>query len=429
MRSSFPGPAIFAGTVLVCGLVLFRGEAAAFPDSRTAADIAVLADTPDSAGPGGIMPDMADFTGPGAVAPYTIASADPVTESENNLTAFSDPARLWGRGVEAIIEEAYRQSFKTYIIGGRVMNMRMPFAENHERIELSDQGWEIQGGGKADPVSLWTEISDLLNTEDFVRYTDVLRDGREKVIILDIPTRRWSVSHDLFDIARMKALSYRGLPHRPYILVSGNGIEESDVYNYLFCVGRLGMDCSGFVWNVLSHVAAADGTDLGRTLRRTIGAPRNGNPSYYVGSKFFNSRTREILAVEDNIRNLKPADILLFRGEDGEAVHSAVIQSINFTSGVIRYLQSTDEAPLSERGVHESFIYFDPAHPEIRLSDPSIVWTQKRYPPFPGELASPYSDDGERYRAYPEFGGGRVVRVRIIEEIIRKLNRHVQTER
>jgi hypothetical protein len=355
------------------------------------------------------------------MTPRPAAPADTTSDGVDRLAAFSDPARLWGNGVEAVIEEAFRQSFKTFIIGGRVMNLRMPFAENYERIELSDQGWEIQGGGKADPVSLWTEISALLNTDDFARYTAVLGDGREKVIILDIPTQSWSVSLDLFDIARMKALSYRGLPHRPYVLVSGRGIEDSDVYNYLVCVGRLGMDCSGFVWNLLSYVAAAGGTDLGSALRRTIGVPRNGNPSYYVGSKFFNSRTREILAVEDEIRSLKPADILIFRGEDGEAVHTAVIQSIDRGAGVIRYLQSTDEAPLAERGVHESFIHFDPGYPELRLSDPSLVWTQKRYPPFPGELASPYPDDGERYRAYPESGGGRVVRLRVVDEAVRKL--------
>jgi hypothetical protein len=354
------------------------------------------------------------FLFPVPAAPDALASADPAVSGENRLAAFSDPVRLWGKGVEAVIEEAYRQSFKTYIIGGRVMNLRMPFAENHERIELSDRGWEIQGNGKADPVSLWAEIGRLLDTEDFARYVAVLGDGREKVVILDISTQTWSVSLDLFDIARMKARSYRGLPHRPYILVSGKGIEESDVYNYLYCVGRMGMDCSGFVWNVLSHIAAADGTDLGRTLRRTIGAPRKGNLSYYVGTKFFNSRTREILAVEDEVRNIRPADILLFRGEDGEAAHSAIVQSVNFTSGVIRYLQSTDEAPLGERGVHESFIRFDPAQPKVRLSDPSIIWTQKRYPPFPGELAPPFSDDGERYRAYSESGGGRVVRLRVL---------------
>jgi hypothetical protein len=125
--------------------------------------------------------------------------------------------------------------------------------------------------------------------------------------------------------------------------------------------------------------------------------------------------------VEDEVRNIRPADILLFRGENGEAVHSAIVQSVNFTQGVIRYLQNTDEAPLNERGAHESFIHFDPARPKTRLSDPSIIWTQKRYSPFPGELAPPFSDDGERYRAYPESGGGRVVRLRVIEEAVKKL--------
>ncbi|MDR0387341.1 MAG: peptidoglycan endopeptidase [Treponema sp.] len=363
------------------------------------------------------------FLFPVPAAPDVRVPADPAANGENHLAAFSSPVRIWGKGVEAVIEEAYRQNFKTYIIGGRVMNLRMPFAENRERIELSDSGWEIRGSGKADPASLWAEIGGLLDTEDFARYAAILGDGREKVVIMDIPTQTWSVSPDLFDIARMKAGAYRGLPHRPYILVSGKGIEENDVYNYLYCVGRLGTDCSGFVWNVLSHIAAAGGTDLGRVLRRAVGAPRNSSLSYYAGTRFFNSRIREILPVEDEVRNIRPADILLFRAEDGEAVHSAIVQSVDFTSGVIRYLQSTDEAPLDARGVHESFIHFDPARPKVRLSDPSIIWTQKRYPPFPGELAPPFADDGERYRAYPESGGGRVVRLRVIEEVIGKITR------
>jgi hypothetical protein len=354
--------------------------------------------------------------------PATPDAPAPADAAANPLAAFSDPARIWGAGVEAVIEAAYRRSFKTYIIGGKVMNLRMPFAENRERIALSDREWEIEGRGKADPLSLWAEISGLLASADFARYTAVLGDGQEKVVILDIPTRSWSVSRDLFDIARMKAGAYRGLPHRPYVLVSGRGIAESDVYNYLSCVGRLGIDCSGFVWNILSHVAGAGGTDLGRALRRAAKAPRNGNLSHYAGTQFFNSRTREILAVKDEVRNIRPADILLFRGEDGEAVHSAIVQSVNITRGVIRYLQSTDEAPLNERGAHESFIHFDPAHSETRLSDPALIWTQKRASPFPGELAPPFADDGERYRAYPESGGGRVVRLRAIAEAVKTLN-------
>ncbi|MDR1910089.1 MAG: peptidoglycan endopeptidase [Spirochaetaceae bacterium] len=346
----------------------------------------------------------------------------PAAETEA-LTWFQDPARLWGSGVEAVIEEAYRASFKTLIIGGRVMNLRMPFAENHERAELTDQGWEVLGGGKANPAFLWGAVEGFLSTEDFDRYAAALGDGREKVVIFDIPRRSWSVSTDLFDIARMKAGAYRGLPHRPYVLVSGRGILESDVYNYLYCIGWAGMDCSGFVWYVLSYTAASAGLDLGSSLRRVIGSPRGREVSYYVGTSFFGSSNRELITVRDEIRNLRPLDVILFRGADGSMVHSAIIQSVNLESGVIRYLQSTDEAPLNERGAHESFIRFDPAFPETSLSDPQVMWTQNRYPPFPGEKASPFSNDGERYRAYPELGGGKVVRLRTMQEISGRLRR------
>jgi hypothetical protein len=220
----------------------------------------------------------------------------------------------------------------------------------------------------------------------------------------------------------MKAGAYRGLPHRPYVLTAGRGILESDVYNYLYCIGWAGMDCSGFVWYVLSSVANTAGVDLGRSLRRVIGSPRGREVSYYVGTGFFNSNNRELITVQDEIQNLKPLDVILFRGVDGSMVHSAIIQSINWETGMIRYLQSTDEAPLSERGAHESYIRFDPAQPEMSLSDPRVMWTQSRYPPFPGEKASPFSNDGERYRAYPELGGGKVVRLRIMQEIAGRLN-------
>ncbi|MDR2483156.1 MAG: peptidoglycan endopeptidase [Treponema sp.] len=338
---------------------------------------------------------------------HTGAAAE--ERKDGGLSSFSDPARIWGNGLERVIEEAYRQSFKTYIIGGRVMNLRMPFAQNHERSELAEQDWEFLGGGKANPASLWEIIGEVLSNGDFLRYTDALSDGREKVIIFDIPTKTWTATRDFFDLSRMKAGYYRGLPHRPYVLVSGQGIEESDVYNYLYCVGWVGMDCSGFVWQILSYAARSRGLNLSLIISRALGIPRGQDPSWYVGAAFFGSNSREIVPVQDEIRNLRPADILLFRGEGGGVVHSAVIQSVNFTEGIVRYLQSTDEAPLDERGAHESFIRFDPAHPEMSLKHPSVVWTQARYAPFPGERPSPFSDDGRRYRA---FGGGRVVRLR-----------------
>jgi hypothetical protein len=340
-----------------------------------------------------------------------------------NLAAFADPARIWGPGPEGIIEEAFRLCFRTRILDGKIMTIRMPFAQNDERDKLVDQRWEFLEGGKGDPEFLWRAIEDILASSDFQAYTRSLGDGREQVIIFDIPSQNWTVSRDLFDIARMKAGAYRGLPHRPFVLVNGRGIEEADVYNYLYCVGLAGMDCSGFVWHVLSHLAKAGDLDLGRSLSRTLGV-RDGNaPSRYAGTAFYNSKSSQIIPVDDKIALLRPGDILLFRGYDGEMSHSAVIQSVDPQNGIIRYLQCTDEAPLAERGVHESFIYFDPGNPRISLGDPSLNWTQKRYAPFPGEKESPFSDDGERYRAFPELGGGRVVRLRPLVPVLEKLNR------
>ena len=342
---------------------------------------------------------------------------------ESVIAAYSDPARIWGSGVERVIEEAYRLCFHTRILSGKVMNLRMPFAQDNERDKLTGEEWGFLGGGKGNPAFLWGRIDEVLNSDDFAAYTEILSDGRDKVLIFDLPTQTWSISRDLFDIARMKAGSYRGLLHRPYVLNSGRGLDDTDVYNYLYCVGLIGMDCSGFVWHVQSYIAAAGAVDLGRTLARTLGARRGEDPSRYAGTGFYNSNSSQIVPVKDEIRNLRPADILLFRAEDGGMSHSAVIQSVNFSSGVIRYLQCTDEAPLSERGVHESFIRFDPKNTLVSLMDPSLTWTQKRYPPFPGEKTSPFSDDGKRYRAFPEKGGGRVVRLRAVTEVIDRINR------
>jgi hypothetical protein len=269
---------------------------------------------------------------------------------------------------------------------------------------------------------LWPEVETVLDSEDFALYVQTLSDGHEQVIIFDISAQSWHSSRDLFDIARMKAGAYRGLPHRPYVFSTGKGIEETDVYNYLYCIGLAGMDCSGFVWHVLTWVARQGSSDLGRTLSRTLGARKGEDPAWYVGTSFFSSKSSHIIPVTDSIKNLRPADILLFRGESGSMAHSAVIQSLDMTKGIIRYLQSTDEAPLDERGVHESFIHFDPAKTNVSLSDKSLKWTQQRQAPFPGEKASPFSNDGERYRAYSKLGGGRVIRLRPLVPVIEKIN-------
>ncbi len=341
---------------------------------------------------------------------FSVPAADSATLAA--LEAFADPEAIWGAGIEAEIERAYRQSFQTYMIDGSIMTLRMPFAQNFERQELAGTELIIYGDGKADPRFLWARIDEILESDDFQRYLAALRDGREKVIIFDIPTQTWRTSRDLFDLAGMKAGAYRGLPHRPYVYIDGDGVEPADVYNYLYSIGRVGMDCSGFVWHILASVAESQGLDLGRALAPTLGVRGDKDPSFYVGTQFFDSNSSQVLQVSDELRNLAPGDIMLFRSHDGRAGHSAIIQSIDFEAGVLRYLQSTDEAPQETRGVHESFVYFDPEDPTVRLSDPSLEWSQERFAPFPGEYASAFSNDGERYRADFGAGGGKVVRLK-----------------
>jgi len=340
---------------------------------------------------------------------------------EDYLTSFSDPALLWGNGIERVIEEAYRQFFITRIIGGRVMNIRLPFAMNSERDAMLETGIEYIGGGKAGPQTLWPVIEEILESQDFADYINALSSGREKIIIFDIPEQRWTMSTDLFLIARMKSGSYSGLPHRPYVLASGRGALESDVYNYLYCIGSVGIDCSGFVWQILTYIAEAGGINLGSVLSPVLGVPRGGDPAKFAGTSFFASPSAQILTISDEIRNLQPADILLFRDIDGVIGHSAIIQSIDWSRGIIRYLHCTNIASPEERGVHDSYIYFDPSNTAVSLKDSSLRWTKKRFGAFPGEAVD-FIDDGERFR-YRLNGGGRVVRIRALVSIIDRLGR------
>jgi hypothetical protein len=332
------------------------------------------------------------------------------------LPEFSDASAAWGGGVEAAIEESFRLCFRTYIVAGKVITLRMPFAQNNERSDLVGGDLAVEGGGKEDPLALWEGIDALLSSDDFRAYVSALSDGREKAIVFDLEARRWSVLLDWFTIGRMKMGAYPGLPHKPYVLARGGGPRAVDVYNYVYCVGRLGMDCSGFVWHVLGALARKGGIDLDRAAGRLVGAPRSSDTPLYIGAAFFDPRNKALEEVKDEIRNLRPADVILFRAEDGSALHSAVIQSVDLEAGLLRYLQSTDEAPQEERGVHESFISFDPERPETSLRDPSVIWSQTRAPTFEGEMASPWRDDGERYRS-ALGGGGAVVRIKALRTI------------
>lgn len=118
---------------------------------------------------------------------------------------------------------------------------------------------------------------------------------------------------------------------------------------------------------------------------------------------------------------LEPGDVIVFRGEAGSIVHSAVIQSVDLERGVIRYLQSTDLAPPEEQGVHESFISFDPASPGLSIADPEVLWHQRVERASPQEPELPFRDDGERYRAGAGHPPGSVVRLRALHTGLHRL--------
>jgi len=346
--------------------------------------------------------------------------SSPAGTDTDFLSAFSQASADWGNGVEALIEQAYRACFRTYIISGKVMTLHLPFSENNERSELAGKNLAVPWGGKGDPEGTWDQIDALLASPDFAAYTAALSDGKEKILAFDLVSRTWSVNRDWYAIDQMKSGVYPGLPHKPMVLVKSRGITPPDIYNYLYSVGRAGIDCSGFVWYVLTTVARAGGLDLNRAFARYLGAARPSSAGWYIGTWFFDPRNRNLELVKDEVRNLRPLDIIVFRGDDGLTVHSAIIQSVDLAGGTIRYLQSTDVAEQNDRGVHESFINFDPSRPSVSLKDPSIVWHQRRSAPFAGETAD-FWDDGQRYRAFPQFGGGFVVRLKIMRKLESRL--------
>jgi len=340
---------------------------------------------------------------------------------DDTLSAYADLTQQWGTGVEAVIESSYRECFRTLFIGGNILTLRLPFAEESERSELADSDLKVSGSGKAEPGELWESIERILASGDFSAYIEALSDGREKLIQFDMPSRTWSAKADRFAVERMLSGPYPGLPHRPVVLSEGKGASVPQIYDYLYCVGRVGIDCSGFVWHILRAVGKEGGIDLDAILRREAGLPRGIKSSLFVGTVLFDPRSGRTRRIADEIDKLLPGDILLFRGEDGSFIHSCVVQSIDLANGRLRYLQSTDECPRDERGVHDSLLLFDPSKPGTSLKDPSLRWLQFRGAAFEGEPAPAFANDGERFRAYADKGGGIVVRLKALEKTIAKL--------
>jgi hypothetical protein len=342
-----------------------------------------------------------------------------------NATAISaqgpGPAPPPGSEVPAIeqaIDEGYKSCFRDFDLGGKIFRLRIPFGENGERVETGVFEQQIAFGGKAGPREIWPRVASLLASYDFQEYADALAEPGEKVVILYIDTGSWAASGDPEELNRLTAAPYPGTRTQICVVKGGSELREEDIYNYLYCVGSVGMDCSGFVYFIQESIARALGADLDQVIGGELRIPA-GMVARAVGLWYFDPASGHADNVDDLVSNLRPGDILLFRGRGGEFRHSAVIQSIDRGDGVIRYVQCTDWAPRPERGVHDSSIYFDPENPDVSLRDPSVRWTQRVLPTFEGEPGLRYwRNDGDRYRTEWPTGHSLVVRLKPIERLI-----------
>ncbi len=327
--------------------------------------------------------------------------------------------------LEGIIDTAYHRYFRSFSIGGRELLLRIPFGQNGERWGRPGYIQRIFLGGKGEPEQIWSEIQRSVDSSAFADYIEKLRRPGDKVVIFCLEDRQVSVFDDPRLIDIMREGPYPGSRTRIYVLKTGSSITESDVYNYLYCIGSVGLDCSGFIYNIEKAIAEAFAVDLDRELAAVFRMLPE-NLKQIVGLWLFDPASPHSDQVEDRIENLRPGDVILFRGRvPGRGLwfrHSAVIQSIDFENGSIRYLQCTDWAPAEQRGVHESCICFDPAKPETSLLDPTLEWLQPIQPTFEGETPLRFwRNDGHRYRSYQEAGGSVVVRLEIIRRLIESL--------
>lgn len=322
--------------------------------------------------------------------------------------------------VEAAIEAAFREYFREFTVAGKTLAIRMPFALNDEREGGKGYTQSFRLHGKGTPAELWPSIGKVLASKEFGRYVAALTVPGEKAVIFTLTKKSWSVSTEPDVLQSLRGDAYPGTPTRILVHRKGDGISTADVYNYLYAVASVGVDCSGFAYHVLASVLRARGVSMDRELAKNLRvAPAEART--LVGLQFFDPASGYTEKVPDRIEELRPGDMILFRGSDGSLKHSAVIQSIDLDSGVIRYLQSTDWALEEDRGVHSSIIRFDPDRAAAGLRHYSVKWLQQVRPPFDGEMEPrDWRTDADRYMWYTEAGGSMVVRFRLLSDALRR---------
>jgi hypothetical protein len=331
--------------------------------------------------------------------------------------------------VEGVLEEAidaaYRECFRVRTVAGQPLTLRIPFGMSGERQGPGGFRQRIYMDGKGSAQALWDRIDSLILSAPFTSYAGKLAGPGEKAVAFDLQRGAFSVYTDPRLLSLVKEGPYPGTRTKIWVLKPEAALDAADVYDYLYCVGGVGLDCSGFVYHVQRSAARALGVQLDRELGSILGVDP-GEVAGVVGLWLFDPANGFVQPVPDHLAALRPGDVFLFRGREPDGRigfrHSAVIQSIDRQNGLLRYLQCTDWAPRPERGVHESWIRFDPHRADLRLGDPSLEWTQEVCPTFEGETALRYwRNDGHRYRSYMEQGGTVMVRLKSLAAAVTRL--------
>ncbi len=352
------------------------------------------------------------FSGALAAGPFLGSSAlGEALGLEDRLRGerFKTPEEL---KVESIVERAYQLYFRETAAGGKRFLLRIPFGQRNERFS----GQKIFMSGKGDPKSLWQKIRELLKEPGFAEYQEALLQPGRKLVLFNLPRKSYQTFSNEQEMEKTKA-RFKGNDLYPYEIKEDSSLSLIDIYNYLYCLGRVGVDCSGFSFYLQRFIALQYGIDLCEEIAKEWRVKSKDVPSW-IGTWYYNRWNTE--RVDDKIINLRPGDLILFPDRRRPVVHSAVIRSIDLPRGSVRYVQCTDWVfNREERGPHASAVFFDRLFPEKSLSDPSLIWVQKLGPVFEGETC-PYgnADDGFRYRLSSHRG--KVVRLKRVAELLRE---------
>ena len=357
---------------------------------------------------GDVVPDRRQ----GAGNPGLAAQALPVASRPRPALGLPDRALPPSeKVVSAVLESAVDRYLRETRLGNVDLTLRIPFAENGERKDGNGYSQSVLGGGKAEAAELWARIDEIVAGEDFRAYAAAIAEPGPLVLEFDLPAASWGPSAEPGLVAALRRGDYPGTRTRIFVLAEGDELDAASVYDYLYCVGGIGLDCSGFVYGVERCLARFLDLDLDGSLAASYGRTKDEWP-LWSGIWLFTPRTGPATRVDDRIADLRPGDIILFRGRGGGFRHSAVIVSIDRRAGILRYAQCTDWAPLALRGVHRSVVRFDPGDSAARLGDKDTVWEQGIQPAFSGEPGLIYwKTDGDRYRTLWESGQSIVVRL------------------